>query len=296
MNVSESNKQLRKFRFKPTRFGWLFIIALACMLMGSINYNNNLGFLFTFLLGSMALVSIFHTYRNIDGISVKNIRSHPVFESQDAVFEVTLQHGPYDHFGLRIRLNASEETLVRSTAESGTHVSVVVASPQRGRIFVHQLDLTSEYPLGLFRVSRSLPITGSCLVYPKPIPIHQLSTQDLMAAHEPLGVVHSTADDFKGLRRFQNGDALKRIFWKAFSKGQGLLVKEFMQSTSPEICLNWNKINSKDKEKRLSILCALVLKAHNLKLVYGLSVPGQLVAPHWGNQHKHACLRVLALF
>ena len=117
-----------------------------------------------------------------------------------------------------------------------------------------------------------------------------------MAVHQSQGGVRSAGDDFKGLRTFQNGDALKHIFWKAFSKGQGLLVKEFGQSASPELCLSWDKIDSKQTEKKLSILCAMVLKAHNLKLAYGISLPGKIIAPRNGNQHKHACLRALALF
>ena len=35
-----------KIQFSPTRFGWLFVVVLLGLLMGSINYNNNLGFLF----------------------------------------------------------------------------------------------------------------------------------------------------------------------------------------------------------------------------------------------------------
>jgi len=283
-------------RFAPTRFGWMFIIALAGMLMGSMNYNNNLGFLFTFLLGSMALVSIVHTYGNIKGIAVEAVRCQPAFESQDAVFEIILPHLPTTHFGLRFRLNESQETFVRSTAETGNRVSVIIPSPKRGRIFVDKLALVTEYPFGLFRIRRSIPVNGTCLVYPKPIPVNQISTQDLMSVHESQDIGRSKADDFKGLRTFQNGDALKHIFWKAFSKGQGLLVKEFMQNASPELCLNWEKISSKNSEKKLSILCAMVLKAHKLKIAYGLNIPGQLISPQRGNQHKHACLRALALF
>ena len=296
MNVQERNNKVSTTRFAPTRFGWMFVIALACMLMGSINYNNNLGFLFTFLLGSMALVSIMHTYGNIKDIAVETIRSQPIFESQDAVFEVVLQQLSKPHFGLRFQLNESQETVIRSTAKIGNHLSVVVRSPQRGRLSVDKFKVVTEYPFGLFQIARTFSVNGTCLVYPKPIPVNQLSTQDLMAAHESQGGRHNAADDFKGLRTFQNGDALKHIFWKAFSKGQGLLVKEFMQNTSPELCLKWEKISSKNKEKKLSILCAMVLKAHNLKLAYGISLPGHIISPHKGIQHKHTCLRALALF
>jgi len=296
MKVPSKNGQAARTRFAPTRFGWMFVIALACMLMGSINYNNNLGFLFTFLLGSMVLVSIFHTHGNIKGIAVAAIRSSPIFESQDAVFEVILQHLPADYFGLRFRLNNSQETLIQATAEIGHRVAVIVKSPKRGRISVDKLEVATAYPFGLFRISRSISVVGNCLVYPKPMPAKKLTERDLMAAHKSQGAVSRAADDFKGLRTFQNGDALNHIFWKAFSKGQGLLVKEFRQNTSPELCLSWDNINSKNKEKKLSILCAMVLKAHTLKWAYGINIPGQIIAPQRGIQHKNNCLRALALF
>ncbi len=296
MKNSGKIKKGETIRFSPTRFGWLFMIALVCMLLGSINYNNNLGFLFTFLLGSMVLVSIFHTYGNIKGIAVKSIRAQPIFESQDAVFDLTLRQLSKAYFNLGFRLNLSQETFVRSTTQTGNHVLVIIAGPKRGRVSVDKLELVTEYPFGLFRIGRSISVFASCWVYPKPVPVNQLSTQDLLSAHESQDAARSAADDFKGLRSFQNGDALKHIFWKAFSKGQGLLVKEFIQNTTPELCLNWDKINSENREKKLAILCAMVLKAHNLKLVYGMSMPGQIIAPHRGTQHKHACLRALALF
>ena len=66
----------------PTRYGWLFVVVLLGMLMGSINYNNNLGFIFTFLLGSMMLISLVHSYRNIQGIKLDDIQARPVFASQ----------------------------------------------------------------------------------------------------------------------------------------------------------------------------------------------------------------------
>jgi len=296
MKVSGKNHNIKTTRFAPTRFGWMFLIALVCMLLGSINYNNNLGFLFTFLLGSMAVVSILHTYANVKNVTVEAIRSQPVFESQDAVFDVILQHLPAPYFGLRFRLNDSQETIVQTTAEIGNRVAVIVSSPKRGCISVDKLDVVTEYPFGLFRISRGIPVIGTCWVYPKPIPVNQLSTRDMLAAHKSQGLMRSAIDDFSGLRAFQNGDALKHIFWKAFSKGQGLLVKEFMQNTSPELCLNWDRIRSKSREKKLSILCAMILRAHKLKLSYGISIPGQIISPHSGSQHKHACLRALALF
>ena len=46
--------QPNRLKIRPTRYGNVFILLLLGMFVGSINYNNNLGFLLTFLLASMA--------------------------------------------------------------------------------------------------------------------------------------------------------------------------------------------------------------------------------------------------
>ena len=66
----------------PTRQGFVFFALLLAILFGSMNHNNNLGFLLTFLLGGIAFVSIFHTYRNISGLTLSSAKVSPVFAGQ----------------------------------------------------------------------------------------------------------------------------------------------------------------------------------------------------------------------
>jgi uncharacterized protein (DUF58 family) len=280
----------------PTRYGWLFIIALLGMLMGSINYNNNLGFLFTFLLGSMLLVSLVHSYRNIQGIVVDEIQALPVFETQDAIFERKMHALPRQSLAVRFSLDGSEETFVDTMQGSCARVSVFLTALKRGRVSPRELRILSTYPFGLFDFRKTCQFFTDCLVYPKPVPVPKLSMQDLLTAHSEEGVARESVEDFKGLRTYQNGDATQHIFWKAFSKGQGLMVKEFMGSASPNFCFSWEKIKPEDVEKKLSMLCGMVLKAHGMKLKYGIRLPGHLITPDKGEHHKHACLRALALF
>lgn len=294
-DFSRPNKNDR-IRWFPTRYGWLFVAALLGMLMGSINYNNNLGFLFTFLLGSMILVSLVHSYGNIRGITVDEIQALPVFETQDAIFELKLHLAPRQRIAVRFRLDNSEETPVDMEPDSCVRVSLVLPARKRGRVSPRELHLISEYPFGLFCFHTSCQLFTECLVYPKPVPVQRLSLQDLLKAHSTEGVAQESAEDFKGLRTFQNGDATQHIFWKAFSKGQGLVVKEFMTNAAPCLCFSWEKIKLENVEKKLSMLCGMVLKAHGLKLEYGIRLPGRLIAPGKGEQHKRTCLRALALF
>ena len=52
--------------------------ALLLMLAGSVNYNLSLGFVLTFLLGSMCITAVFYTYRNLADLVVSAGRSSPV--------------------------------------------------------------------------------------------------------------------------------------------------------------------------------------------------------------------------
>ncbi|HEY5720436.1 MAG TPA: DUF58 domain-containing protein, partial [Gammaproteobacteria bacterium] len=55
----------RRVYILPTRAGLAFALLLLLLLLGSINYGNNLGFVLTFLLGGMAWAAMHHTYRNL---------------------------------------------------------------------------------------------------------------------------------------------------------------------------------------------------------------------------------------
>jgi len=80
----------RRIYILPTGYGILFAILLLLMLLGSINYANNLGFLLTFLLVGLGLVTMLHTWRNLVGLALNSGRATPVFAGEDAYFEIQL--------------------------------------------------------------------------------------------------------------------------------------------------------------------------------------------------------------
>ena len=51
-----------------------------------------------------------------------------------------------------------------------------------------------------------------------------------------------------------------------------------------------------DSETRLSLLCHWVLQLSQRQQAFGLQLPGQVIAPDYGEGHRDACLRALALF
>jgi uncharacterized protein (DUF58 family) len=296
--ISSVSKVTRmgKMRCLPTRYGWIFIVTVFGMLAGSINYNNNLGFLFTFLLTSMAMVSLIHSYRNISGIHIESVETWPVFEKQPAIFYFHMREAISQRIGIRFSVPGSEETVADFVPNIKSRVAVSVPAIKRGVVSPGELVVDSAYPFGLFRFKVEFYLNIGCFVYPKPIPVHKLTTQDLLRAHTAEGGSPATADDFKGLRSYQNGDPIQRIFWKAYSRGQGLLIKEFAGAEAPALFFDWHKITAENIEKKLSMLCAMILKAHGLKLRYGLKLPGKKIIPDRDEHHKHRCLQALALF
>ena len=102
-------------------------------------------------------------------------------------------------------------------------------------------------------------------------------------------------DDFNGLKPYQPGDSPKRIHWKAFSKGQGLFIKEFSEHPEKPVVFDWYRLAEMDEEHKLSLLCGMVLKAHNRNVAYGIRLPEKTIGPDSGISHKHRCLKALAL-
>lgn len=281
----------------PTRYGLLFVTVLAAMLLGALNYNNNLGFLLTFLLGGMAFVSILYTVRNLSGLTVGSVRSRPVFAGETASFKFVLQTTAPDRPAVRFAFPESPE--IQQDLPAGMDALIILKeiARTRGVFSPGPLTISTRYPLGIFRSWARLNLPTECLVYPKPLPGPLALSDGPSASGEsgsrPMG---PGAEDFQGLRPYAPGDPLQHISWKTYSQGQGLFTKRFTAQRGAAVRLEWDRLGTKDPEERLSRLCYMVLDAHRRHILYGLRLPGVEVLPDWGEAHKHECLRALARF
>ena len=97
----------RRIYILPTRSGMVFVFFLLAMLVAAINYTNNLAFLLTFLLGSMALVSAVHTYANMAGLRVEDVRLLPAFCGEEARLRILFRAGGRPRGMLTARVGAA---------------------------------------------------------------------------------------------------------------------------------------------------------------------------------------------
>lgn len=286
----------------PTRQGLLFALILLIMLMGSINYNNSTGYLFTFLLASMTMVSILHTHRNLLGLRIETGKVTPVFVGEIAVFQLWLDNReqptrhtllwhrhPHHDNPFPITLNVPTHQRINFTIE--------VLARHRGYLPLGQLIVYTRFPLGLFRAWAYIHLNLTTLAYPTP------RGQDTL----PLGQHHAETgegsphegggEDFIGYRAYQSGDSPRHIDWKAVARGQNWLIKQFGGQGTATVWLNWEDVNHlNNTEMALSQLCLWILTADKAGAEYGLVLPDMTFEPAHGEQHRARCLKALALF
>jgi uncharacterized protein (DUF58 family) len=280
----------------PTRFGWLYALLLIGLLIGSINYSISLGFAMTFLLAGLGLISMLHTWRNLVNLKVVARRANPVFAGEVAIFELAvLEENNRDRYSIFAAFAGQAADIQDTPALGENIIKLSLPSQKRGWLKAPRITFSTEFPLSLFHVWAYAETTGQCLIYPTP----SLRSQILPSADTDgvKGQLSATQgdDDFAGHRNYQFGDSPKRVDWKASSREQGLLIKQFQGEVSSTLWLDFNATTGNNLELRISQLTRWVVDANAQKLKFGLRLPQLNIQPNTGDIHYHQCLTVLAL-
>lgn len=280
----------------PTRSGVLFALMLLAMLIGAVNYQNSLGFVLTFLLTGLGLVSMFHTFRNLHSLTLRAGHPLPVFAGETARFNVHVENSSSRHrFTLILHFNEQHPVTLDLSPQGGQWIILTFPSHKRGLLNPGRITVTTRFPLGLFNAWSYVYLTMPCLVYPQPA-IQRGLPPDLLDHQGETGDQGIGHDDFAGLRSYQPGDSLRHVHWKSLAREQGLLTKQFGGALADALWLRWEQTGNRSREERLSLLARWVLEAETLGITYGLAIPGSEFTPAQGETHRHRCLKSLALY
>jgi uncharacterized protein (DUF58 family) len=281
----------------PSRAGYTFALVLLVMLTGSINYSLGLGFVLTFLLGSLGVNAMVHTFRNLVNLRVTGGRARPVFAGEIAQFTVHLENSSdTDRYAIGLTHDRKSATFADVRARTTTAAIAHVPAARRGVLKPGRLTVFTRFPLGLYYSWAYLELDMQCIVYPRPaFPALPLPPADLSAG---AGAEHGRGqEDFSGLRPYHVGDSPRHIAWKAAARDQGLLTKVFTGRAEAELWFELEQLPPQlGVEERLSHLARWVLDAHAAGLTYGLRLPGKTVEMAAGAAQRDRCLEALALF
>ncbi len=287
----------RRIFVLPTGGGLAFGGALLLILTGSINYNLSLGYALCFLLGSLGLVALLHSFRNLLGLSISLGRTEDVHIGQTARFGLVLGNERKEaRYGIHGRLAGGEMSAADIPADGQAVLPLALPAIQRGWLRPGRVTLVTTYPLGLIRAWSYVVPDLACLVYPAP---------EHPAPPLPWGTggqggsrsADAGREDFAGLRPYRTADSLRHIAWKALAGGGPLLTKQFDGEGGSLLTLDWETLPpGMDTEARLSRLTAWLLEARRLGLPCGLSLPGFQREPGGSATHFQDCLKALALY
>lgn len=281
----------------PTGPGFMLAATLLLLLLTSINYQLNLGYLLTFLLAGSAIVGMHVGHGTLRGLSLSLMPPEPQFAGASAQIGVSLQSGRRTvRHGIGIAfMGAAQWAWTDVPALGSSTLQIAFALKHRGLQRVPTITAETRFPLGTFRVWTVWRPAAQVLVYPAPE-----SGAPPLPSGEPRADGATTLQaasrgDYDGVRAYRRGDPLKLIVWKKVAKADELVSRDAQQLQHSELWLDNRHCGAAEPEQQVSRLCAWVLQAEQQGLDYGLRLPALEIKPARGQAQQRRCLEALAL-
>ncbi|MFT5098716.1 MAG: hypothetical protein ACI9HY_000825 [Planctomycetaceae bacterium] len=280
----------------PTRHGMYFIVLILLMMLAGINYQNSLIFALAFLLISVFMVSILHTFRNMSGLNLQAGHGASIFAGEDAEFSITVsRRGKRTYEALMLGWQTDMMQGADLIDASSCKIKVYVPTKKRGVFNPGRLLVQTYYPVGLFRAWSWVDLDLAAVTYPRPLFAGEIPAA-INSTHEGEMARKSGVDDFYGLRDYQQGDPVRHIAWKNYARTGDLHIKEFAAYVDRRVWLEWDSLTGLGREARLSRLTWWVVQISKTTDDYGLRLPGIEIEPERGPEHRSKILNTLALF
>ncbi len=279
----------------PTKAGWMLAVTLFVLLIASINYQLNLGYMLTFLIAGAAVVGMHVCHGNLRGLSLHLSPPAAHHAGSAAALDVRLDATKGDRFAISLAvLDTDHWSHTDVTSLGSASVQVTHTLARRGWHALPLLTAETRFPLGTFRVWTVWRPASQVLVYPA-----AESHPPALPAGTPVGgglaaTQVQVAGEYDGVRGYRRGDPMKLVVWKKAAKSDDLVSRDTVQHQRLEMWLDFAHCGASGTEARLSRLTAWVLAAEKNGLNYGLRVHGLAIEPAQGEAHKRRCLEALA--
>jgi len=144
----------------------------------------------------------------------------------------------FDHFpnevqaeGLPVNLSIPEQ--------KNAEIQYKIIANQRGKLTFPKVQIKLQSVFKFWRINHYLPVTSETNVYPN---FAAISHYALLATNNNLsqmGIIkkrrRGEGQDFHQLREYREGDAMRQIDWKATSRVQKLISREYQDEKDQEI-------------------------------------------------------------
>lgn len=293
---------LRTLYILPTGLGWLWLAALALLLLVGVQTQANGPLLLAFLMLGLWLLALHLTHFNLQGLEVACATPPWGFAGEAVAYPLRLRCAALCE-GLRLQwqdgvgsLARGEEPLVVGVLRPGEHRLELSWCPAaRGLQRPGPLRLWSTAPLGLFVCWSVWQPPERQWIVParKAGPVRELAGDAALGEAMGSGArVEAAGEAWHDLRPRRPQDSQSRLAWKLMAQGRGPMVKRFAAPApqalvvAPEPTL--------PRERALEHLSERLCRLHRQGRPYGLLWQGAVVGPGEGLAHRDHCLRLLA--
>ncbi len=297
-DVREITLSIKRIFIIPTKTSAALLLTIVVLFLMAINFQNALLYGLSFWLLALIVITIFFTYRNLSGLTVRAVRSSPCFAGEKAVFELEVCCAEKQQkSAISLGWQHQDVALVNLQKHHSTRIKLSHSTSQRGRFKPDRLTIFTVYPIGLVVAWSYAALDMHSIVYP--IPLLQQAVDNGQAvddmAEQGMEIANGSTD-FAGIRPYQAGDSPKHIHWKTYAKTGKVTTKTFVDYANHDLWLEWDSLAIQGIESKLSHLCAKILQYHQEQQVYGLRIPKKTIQPARGEAHKNSCLTALALY
>jgi uncharacterized protein (DUF58 family) len=230
------------------------------------------------------------------GLRVRALAPVDAFAGEHGRLLVTLDNAAdTPRIGIECELDVTEPTAIDVPAAGSERADVAVPLPQRGRVPVDRLRLSTAFPFGLFRAWTYAHVNLELLAWPVPRGKREPPPEAASGADTP--AMHRAGDEeWSSLREFRSGDSPRQVAWAAYARGRGLLVKVYQSPAAHHRLFDLATVPGGDIESRLEQVSAWVVAAHARGERYGLRIGAVELPADAGLAHRTRCLDELARF
>ena len=286
----------------PTGHGIAFLCSIVVMVLTAATYGNNMIYILSFLLFGVVLITMVQTNVNLKGVQVNRCHIPDAFAGEDILVHLNVQNS----------LHITRETLVVNVGDSKhsaslallgalatEQVALKLPKQSRGRYVLKRVQISTVYPLGLFRSWKNVDLNQEYFVLPRP-----QGEQDISVASVDYGGGLTAARwsggfqgaDFREHRNFQSGDSFQHVDWKAYARNRPLLVKQFEGDLQRAYRFQMPAGRGEAVERALSQIAIWILGAETEGAAYELRQVGRTSTMNSGFHHCQTCLRQLAIY
>ena len=225
---------------KITTRGVLSLWGVALLLVVGILLIDGVLVMLALVLGLAVLGARWWARRNLLGISVDRDLPTTAWAGSTAAvpFRLANSRRTLDAFDFDLSGDGRGQyssvhrflQMPRLSAESAVEVAGRLRVPPRGRHRGGDWQLLSSFPAGLFAAQKRGTFDDEWMVYPAPVLPRELVKVLERAKLEQLmkwRLQNEGGDEFRGIRDYQSGDAIKAIHWAASARAGRMMARQW---------------------------------------------------------------------